>query len=44
MRYQNGVSKGPGFVSFSTREEASQVVSMFSECRVVCCVSGVIKM
>jgi hypothetical protein len=26
MRDQNGVSKGSGFVSFSTREEASQEV------------------
>lgn len=29
MRDQNGVSKGSGFVSFSTREEASQAVSLF---------------
>jgi polyadenylate-binding protein len=28
MRDQNGVSKGSGFVSFSTREEASQAVSI----------------
>ncbi|XBJ03006.1 hypothetical protein VPH35_022255 [Triticum aestivum] len=36
MRDQNGVSKGSGFVSFSTREEASQAVSLFPK---YCCIS-----
>lgn len=27
MRDQNGLSKGSGFVAFSTREEAAQAVS-----------------
>lgn len=31
MRDQNGLSKGSGFVAFSTREEASQAVSSLPE-------------
>lgn len=37
MRDQNGVSKGSGFVSFSTREEASQAVSLFPKYRCISC-------
>lgn len=39
MRDANGVSKGSGFVAFSTREEASQAVSLLPEYWISYCIS-----
>lgn len=44
MRDQNGLSKGSGFVAFSTREEASQAVSSLPGLCIIYFMSHVVDM